>query len=113
MTALQHDPLCHSTGCRWAAAVLISAASLGHRYAGLKFEDKDKATGRISPVDLLPLAGTSAGNHWNMLTGVTPGQCSNIDPILRDMLASSHGICPASLLSPRPAFPRVSRDLLR
>jgi uncharacterized protein len=47
-----------------AAAISISGASLGHRFAGLKPEDKEKAVaqaaGRIDPVDLLPLAGTSA-----------------------------------------------------
>jgi pimeloyl-ACP methyl ester carboxylesterase len=47
-----------------AAAIGISGASLGRRFAGLKPEDKDKAVaqyaGRANPVDLLPLAGTSA-----------------------------------------------------
>jgi len=47
-----------------AAVVSISGASLGHRFAGLKPEDKDaavaKAAGRIDPTDLLPLVGTSA-----------------------------------------------------
>ena len=46
------------------AAVLISGGSIGHRFAGLKPEDKDKAVAsyveRVNPVDLLPLAGTSA-----------------------------------------------------
>lgn len=46
------------------AAVSISGASLGTRFAGLKPEDKDqavaKAATRIDPIDLLPLAGTSA-----------------------------------------------------
>jgi uncharacterized protein len=46
------------------AAIAISGASLGHRFAGWKPEDKDKAVaqsaGRTDPVDLLPLAGTSA-----------------------------------------------------
>jgi uncharacterized protein len=47
-----------------SAVIAISAASLGHRFAGLKEEDKDKAVaqyaGRTDPADLLPLAGTSA-----------------------------------------------------
>jgi uncharacterized protein len=47
-----------------AAAIAISGASLGHRFAGWKAEDKDKAVaqyaGRTDPADLLPLAGTSA-----------------------------------------------------
>lgn len=47
-----------------AAAIAISGASLGRRFAGLKPEDKDKAVaqsaGRIDPADLPPLAGTSA-----------------------------------------------------
>jgi dienelactone hydrolase len=47
-----------------AAAVSISGASLGHRFADLKPEEKDKAVaqyaGHVNPADLLPLAGTSA-----------------------------------------------------
>jgi dienelactone hydrolase len=47
-----------------AAAIAISGASLGRCFAGLKPEDKDKAVAqsasRTDPVDLLPLAGTSA-----------------------------------------------------
>ncbi len=64
-----------------AAAVSISGASLGHRFAGWKAEDKDKAVaqyaGHANPVDLLPLAGTSASalggevfdhrNEWDFL----------------------------------------------
>jgi hypothetical protein len=64
-----------------AAAVSISGASLGHRFAGWKPEDRDKAVeqyaGRANPVDLLPLAGTSANalggevfdhrNEWDFL----------------------------------------------
>ncbi len=64
-----------------AATIAISGASLGHRFAGLKPEDKDKAVaqyaGRIDPADLLPLAGTSANalaaevfdhrNEWDFL----------------------------------------------
>jgi dienelactone hydrolase len=66
---------------RVAAAISISGASLGHRFADWKPEDKDKAvTGyasRTDPVDLLPLAGTSATalagevfdhrNEWDFL----------------------------------------------
>src|ERR1700722_7394156 len=40
------------------------------------------------------------------------GQFSMIDPILQAMLASKHGVLPASLLSPRPALRWVSCDLL-
>jgi hypothetical protein len=36
-----------------------------------------------------------------------------IDPIPDAMLASSYGVSPASLLSLRPTFRRVSRDTLR
>src|SRR5580704_5819264 len=47
-----------------AAAIAISGASLGRRFAGWKPEDKDKAVAqsasRIDPADLLPLAGSSA-----------------------------------------------------
>ena len=64
------------------AAVLISAASLGHRFAGLKAEDKDKAVAlyesKVNPVDLLPLANTTAAalgaevfdhrEEWDFLT---------------------------------------------
>jgi uncharacterized protein len=64
-----------------AAAISISGASLGHRFAGWKPEDKDKAVtqyaGRTNPADLLPLAGTSANalagevfdhrNEWDFL----------------------------------------------
>jgi len=42
-----------------------------------------------------------------------PRRFSNIDPILKAMLASNHGVSPASLLSPRPAPRWVSRDILR
>jgi hypothetical protein len=37
----------------------------------------------------------------------------NIDPIPHPVLASNHGVYPASLLSLRPTFLRVSRDILR
>jgi uncharacterized protein len=61
--------------------IAISGASLGHRFAGLKEEDRDKAVaqyaGRTNPVDQLPLAGTSANalggevfdyrNEWDFL----------------------------------------------
>jgi pimeloyl-ACP methyl ester carboxylesterase len=64
-----------------AAAISISGASLGHRFAGWKPEEKDKAVtqyvGRTNPADLLPLAGTSANalaaevfdhrNEWDFL----------------------------------------------
>jgi dienelactone hydrolase len=64
-----------------AAAIAISGASLGHRFAGLKPEDEDKAVAqyasRTDPADLLPLAGTSANalggevfdhrNEWDFL----------------------------------------------
>jgi uncharacterized protein len=64
-----------------AAAISISGASLGHRFAGWKAEDRDKAVGQyagqVNPVDLLPLAGTSANalggevfdhrNEWDFL----------------------------------------------
>jgi uncharacterized protein len=47
-----------------AAAVSISGASLGHRFAGLKARERDKAVAayvaQVNPVDLLPLTGTSA-----------------------------------------------------
>jgi dienelactone hydrolase len=47
-----------------AAVIAISGASLGHRFAGLKSTDRDKAVAQYmaksDPVDLLPLAGTSA-----------------------------------------------------
>ena len=46
------------------AAVLISAASLGHRFAGLKPQEKDKSVAlyvsKMDPADLLPLSGTTA-----------------------------------------------------
>lgn len=46
------------------AAVLISAASLGHRFQGLKPQDQNQAVAqyvsKVDPADLLPLAGTSA-----------------------------------------------------
>jgi hypothetical protein len=48
-----------------------------------------------------------------MVTGVPPGRCSHIDPILQAMLASKDGVSSASLLSLRPAFRWVSRDILR
>ena len=54
--------MAHHTGV--TAAIAISGASLGHRFAGLKPEEKDKAVAqyaaRTDPADLLPLAGTSA-----------------------------------------------------
>jgi dienelactone hydrolase len=47
-----------------AAAISISGASLGHRFAGLKPADRDRAAAEYAaqrnPIDLLPLAGTSA-----------------------------------------------------
>lgn len=63
------------------AAISISGASLGHRFADWKPEDKDKAiaqyAGRANPADLLPLAGTAANalggevfdhrNEWDFL----------------------------------------------
>lgn len=69
----------HNAGV--VAAISISGASLGHRFADLKPEDRDKAiaqyAGRANPVDLLPLAGTSASalggevfdhrNEWDFL----------------------------------------------
>ncbi len=46
------------------AAISISGASLGHRFAGLKNADRDRAVteyvAQRDPIDLLPLAGTSA-----------------------------------------------------
>ncbi|MFT4111172.1 alpha/beta hydrolase family protein [Silvibacterium sp.] len=64
-----------------AAAISISGASIGHRFAGLKEEEKQTAvsqfTSRVNPVDLLPLSGTSAAalgaevfdhrNEWDFL----------------------------------------------
>lgn len=64
------------------AAISISGASLGHRFAGLKDTDRERAVAgyvaQRNPVDLLPLAGTSAeklGNEvfdhrseWDFLT---------------------------------------------
>ena len=48
------------------AAVLISAASLGHRFAGLKPQEKDKSVAlyvsKMDPADLLPLSGTTASS---------------------------------------------------
>ena len=56
ISATAHNP-------KVRAAVLISAASLGHRFAELKPEDKDKAVGlyvsKVDPADVLPLAGTT------------------------------------------------------
>jgi len=56
ISATAHNP-------KVRAAVLISAASLGHRFAELKPEDKDKAVAlyvsKVDPADLLPLAGTT------------------------------------------------------
>ena len=56
ISATAHNP-------KVRAAVLISAASLGHRFAELKPEDKDKAVGlyvsKVDPADLLPLVGTT------------------------------------------------------
>lgn len=47
-----------------AAAISISSASLGHRFAGAQPEQRDRAVaeyaGHVDPADLLPLAGTSA-----------------------------------------------------
>lgn len=74
LSAAAHHP-------RVEAAVLISGGSLGQRFTGLKREDKDKAVAsyveRVNPVDLLPLAGTSAAElglevfdhreKWNFL----------------------------------------------
>jgi len=55
-SATAHNP-------KVAAAVLISSASIGHRFAGLKPEDRDKAigqyAGKVNPVEFLALAGTS------------------------------------------------------
>lgn len=69
----------HNAGV--AAVISISGASLGHRFVDWKSEDKDKAiaqyASRANPVDLLPLAGTSANalggevfdhrNEWDFL----------------------------------------------
>jgi dienelactone hydrolase len=56
VSATAHNP-------KVGAAVLISAASIGHRFAGMKPEDRDKAialyANKVNPVDLLPLAGTT------------------------------------------------------
>jgi dienelactone hydrolase len=45
------------------AAIAVSGASLGHRFAGWNAADRDKAVAQYAshanPVDLLPLAGTS------------------------------------------------------
>ena len=47
-----------------AAVISISGAAIGHRFANLKPEDREKAAAayvvQANPVDLLPLAGTSA-----------------------------------------------------
>jgi uncharacterized protein len=47
-----------------AAAISISGASLGHRFAGLQPADRERAVteyaAHANPIDLLPLAGTSA-----------------------------------------------------
>jgi uncharacterized protein len=47
-----------------AAAISISGASLGHRFAGLQQADRERAAAdfaaHANPIDLLPLAGTSA-----------------------------------------------------
>jgi hypothetical protein len=100
-----------------AAAVLISGVSLGQDFARLKSEDNDKAMWRSSSVALLPLAGTSAVNRWDIVRSVPPGpmlkQQVNIDSILQAMLASNYGVSPASLLSLRPASRWVSCDILR
>jgi uncharacterized protein len=57
LSAAAHNPAV-------AAAISISGASLGHRYAGLAQSERDKSVAqyaaRANPVDLLPLAGTSA-----------------------------------------------------
>jgi uncharacterized protein len=65
-----------------AAAISISGASLGHRFAGLHPADRERAAAEFAahanPVDLLPLAGTSAKalgaevfdhrDQWDFLT---------------------------------------------
>jgi hypothetical protein len=51
--------------------------------------------------------------HRPWLQVYRPGRSSNIDPIPHPVLASNHGVYPASLLSLRPTFLRVSRDILR
>jgi uncharacterized protein len=57
LSAAAHNP-------RVAAVVAISGASLGHRFADLGVGERDKAVAqyvaRSNPVDLLPLARTSA-----------------------------------------------------
>ena len=57
LSAAAHNP-------KVRAAVLISAASLAHRFAGLKPQDQDRAVAQyvsqVDPADLLPLAGTTA-----------------------------------------------------
>ena len=115
-TALPHDPLPQHL-MLVAAAVLISGVSLGQDFARLKSEDNDKAMWRSSSVALLPLAGTSAVNRWDIVRSVPPGpmlkQQVNIDSILQAMLASNYGVSPASLLSLRPASRWVSCDILR
>jgi dienelactone hydrolase len=74
LSAAAHHP-------RVAAAISISGASLGHRFAGLHAADRERATAEYAahanPVDLLPLAGTSAQalgaevfdhrNEWDFL----------------------------------------------
>jgi dienelactone hydrolase len=64
-----------------AAAISISGASLGHRFAGLQPADRERAAAEFAahanPVDLLPLAGTSGKalgaevfdhrNEWDFL----------------------------------------------
>ena len=67
-----------------------------------------------APLPVVILAGDGTRQSWIAtirLQAYRPGQCSTIDPILQAMLASNHGISPASLLSLRPAFLWVSRDI--
>lgn len=56
LSAIAHNP-------KVRAAVLISGGSLGHRFADLKPEDRDKAiaqyASRANPVEFLALAGTT------------------------------------------------------
>ncbi|SDE99436.1 alpha/beta hydrolase family protein [Terriglobus roseus] len=91
------------------AAVSISGASLGTRFVGLKDEDKEqavaKASARIDPTDLLPLAGTSATalsgevfdhrTEWNFLK-LTPSLGKR--PILLITAADGTGPNSATLL---------------
>lgn len=56
LSAAAHNP-------NVAAAVSISGASLGHRFAGWRPDERNKAVAayeqKVNPVDFLPLAGTS------------------------------------------------------